>query len=305
MEMKRLRINIKNICLDTPVLPASGTFGYGDELVNVIDYTYIGGIVTKTLTWEETQGNPPPRIWELECGLMNSIGLQNIGVKRFRKEKLEKLRKLNKPIIVSIGGQSIDDILRCIEFLTVEKDISAFELNLSCPNIKTEKIISEDPEMTFRTIEKIRKITNKTLIAKLSPNVSDITEAGVAAEKAGADILCAINTFKGAYYDWVNKKFYRGGVSGKIVFPMALRSVLELYKKVSIPVIGLGGIDSEKKALEMIFAGASAIGVGTAAVIHPDLPARICKSIYAFLEKENRSFSTLIGSGNEKENRKK
>ncbi|MCM8758676.1 MAG: HisA/HisF-related TIM barrel protein, partial [Candidatus Omnitrophica bacterium] len=140
-----------------------------------------------------------------------------------------------------------------------------------------------------------------TLIAKLSPNVSDITQTGIAAEKAGADILCAVNTFKGAYFDWEKMKFYKGGVSGKMIFPMALRSVFELYKKVSIPIIGIGGIDSGKKALEMILAGASAVGIGTAAVIFPDLVAKICHEIYQFMEMENKSFISLIGKMNEKE----
>ncbi len=223
----------------------------------------------------------------------------------FVKKKLDELYKLNKIIIVSIGGKTIDEILKCIEFLTLKKEISAFELNLSCPNIETEKIISEDPEMTFETIKKVREITDRTLIAKLSPNVSGITETGLAAEEAGTDVLCAINTFKGTYYDWKKKKFYKGGVSGSAIFPMALRAVLELYRCVSIPVIGLGGIDSGKKALEMIFAGASAIGVGTASIIYPDLPIRICNEIYEFMKAENKSFSSLIGMNNEKGNRQR
>lgn len=300
MEINDLKIKIGPLLLDTPVLPASGTFGYGDELLDVIDYRYIGAIVTKTLTWNPTPGNPPPRIWELENGLMNSIGLQNIGVKPFCKEKLPKLGELNKPIIVSLGGKNVDDIFRSVEFLSQKKEISAFELNLSCPNIEMEKIISESPELTFNTIKKIRTITDKMLIAKLSPNVSDICETGIAAEKAGADIICAINTFKAAFYDWKNKKFFTGGVSGNMIFPMALRCVYELYKNVSIPIIGLGGIDSEKKALEMLFAGASAIGVGTASVIFPDLPQKICCEIFEFIKNEKKDYYSIIGTGNEK-----
>jgi len=300
MEIEGLKIKIGGLCLDTPVLPASGTFGYGDELVDVIDYKYMGAIITKTLTWNETMGNPPPRIWELENGLINSIGLQNIGVKRFCQEKLDNLIKLNKPIIVSVGGKTDDDILRCIEFLSNRKEISAFELNLSCPNIQLSKIISEDPQLIFKTIEKIRNLTDRVLIAKLSPNVTDICETGVAAEKAGADIICAVNTFKGAFYDWENEKMYKGGVSDSAIFPMALRAVFELYRKVSVPVIGLGGIDSGKKALEMVFAGASAVGIGTAFVISPDLPEKICNEIIKFLNNTGKDFRSIIGMKNEK-----
>ncbi|MCM8764205.1 MAG: dihydroorotate dehydrogenase, partial [Candidatus Omnitrophica bacterium] len=265
-------------------------------------YKFIGAIITKTLTWKESEGNPPPRIWELANGLINNIGLQNIGVKRFRKEKLKKLIEINKPLIVSIGGKSIDDISKCIEFLTPVEEISAFELNLSCPNIEMLKAISEDPELTFNAIERIRKLTDKSLIVKLSPNVTDICEIGIAAEKAGANILCATNTFKGAFYDWKSGKIYRGGVSGRLIYPMTLRTVFELYKKVSIPIIGLGGIDSGRSALEMIFAGASAVGIGTFSVIYPDLPQKICRDIIEFMKNSDRGFYALIGLRNEKEN---
>ncbi|MCM8815482.1 MAG: dihydroorotate dehydrogenase, partial [Candidatus Omnitrophica bacterium] len=161
MECEKLKIKIGNLSLDTPVLPASGTFGYGDELVDVMDYRFIGAIITKTLTWNESKGNPPPRIWELENGLINNIGLQNIGVKRFYKEKLKKLIRMKKPLIVSIGGKSIDEISKCVKFLASVKEVSAFELNLSCPNIHGLKPISEDPELTFNAITKIRRLTSK------------------------------------------------------------------------------------------------------------------------------------------------
>ncbi|MCM8822129.1 MAG: dihydroorotate dehydrogenase, partial [Candidatus Omnitrophica bacterium] len=295
-----LKIKIGNLSLDTPVLPASGTFGYGDELVDIMDYKFIGAIITKTLTWNESEGNPPPRIWELENGLINNIGLQNIGVKRFCEEKLKRLIEIDKPLIVSIGGKHIDEIAKCVEFLTPITEISAFELNLSCPNIEMLKAISEDYELTFRTIEKIRRLTEKPLIAKLSPNVTDICEIGVAAEKAGADILCATNTFKGAFYDWDSGKIYKGGVSGRLIFPMTLRAVFELYRKVSIPIIGLGGIDSGRKALEMVFAGASAIGTGTLSVIYPNLPQKICEDILTFMKDTGKDFCSLVGLKNEK-----
>jgi len=295
-----LQIKLGKLRLDTPVLPASGTFGYGDELIDTMDYQYIGAIVTKTLTWKENPGNPPPRIWEFKNGLMNSIGLQNIGVKRFCEEKLKILLNLDKPLIVSIGGKNPDDILRSIEFLSNENGIDAFELNLSCPNIETNKTVSEDPDSTFKLINKARQLTNRVLIAKLSPNVTDICKIGIAAEQAGADILCAVNTFKGLYYDWDRGKMYTGGVSGPMIFPMSFRLVFELYKKVSIPIIGLGGIDSDKKALEMIFAGASAIGIGTSMVIMPDLASRVCQAIVDYLKKMRKNFCSIVGIRNEK-----
>ncbi|MGB9641731.1 MAG: dihydroorotate dehydrogenase [Candidatus Ratteibacteria bacterium] len=300
MEIKKLQIKLGKLKLDSPVLPASGTFGYGDELIDTIDYQYIGAIITKTLTWKENPGNPPPRIWEFQNGLMNSIGLQNIGVKRFYEEKLGILLNLNKPLIVSIGGKHPDDILKCIEFLGSKRGIDALEMNLSCPNIDTNKTISEDPDYTFRLTREARRLTDKVLIAKLSPNVTDICEIGVAAEQAGADILSAINTFKGLYYDWDREKMYAGGVSGPMIFPMALRMVFDLFRKVSIPIIGLGGINSEKKALEMIFSGASAIGIGTSLVIMPDLASRVCQAIVNYLKKTKQDFYSIIGRMNEK-----
>ncbi|HOL34687.1 MAG TPA: dihydroorotate dehydrogenase [bacterium] len=298
--MKKLQIKLSKLKLDTPVLPASGTFGYGDELIDIIDYQYIGAIITKTLTWKENAGNPPPRIWEFQNGLMNSIGLQNIGVRRFYEEKLEILRNLNKTLIVSIGGKNQDDIFKSIEFLSNKKGIDALELNLSCPNIETNKTIAENPDFTFKMLKEARRLTNKVLIAKLSPNVTDICEVGLAAEQAGADILSAVNTFKGLYYDWNREKMYAGGVSGPMIFPMALRMVFELYRKVSIPIIGLGGINSGQKALEMIFSGASAVGIGTSLVIMPDLASRVCQVILDYLNKTRKNFYSVIGSRNEK-----
>ncbi len=297
-----LRVKISRLWLDTPIIPASGVFGYGDELVDTIDYRFLGAIVTKTLTWTETPGNPQPRIWELENGLMNSIGLQNIGVKRFCEEKLPQLRRMGKPVIVSVGGWKLDDIAKSIKILDNQQGISAFELNLSCPNIKTKQITAENSASVFKAVKAIRKLTRKTLIAKLSPNVADICETGKAAEEAGADILCAGNTFKGLYYDWRLEKFYTGGISGSMIFPMVCRGVFELYKKTSIPIIGLGGINSEKRALEMVFAGASAIGIGTHLVIMPNLAERIYKFFIEYLKKLNKSrLSSIVGMKNEKE----
>jgi len=297
-----LRVKIGGICFDTPIIPASGVFGYGDELIDTIDYRFLGAIVTKTLTWNETHGNVPPRIWELENGIINRIGLQNIGVKRFCKEKLSKLAETGKPVIVSVGGEKLDDIAKSIEFLDNQQSITGFELNLSCPNIKTNQIIAEDLDSIYKAVKKIRKLTDKTLIAKLSPNVTDICEIGIAAEKAGADILCAGNTFKGVHYDWQLERFYTGGVSGSMIFPMACKNVFELYKKVSIPIIGLGGINSEKKAIEMVFAGASIVGLGTHLVIMPDLPAKIYRFFIEYLKQSKKSkISSIVGIKNEKE----
>ncbi len=294
-----LNVRINNLCFDTPIIPASGVFGYGDELIDIIDYKFLGAIVTKTLTWKETVGNPPPRIWELENGLINSIGLQNIGVKRFCEEKLPRLNKIKKPIIVSVGGEQLEDMEKSVEFLNGYPSIAAFELNLSCPNTKTKQIISENPDAVYKTVKTIKRLTDKPVITKLSPNVTDICEIGKSAEEAGADMLCAGNTFKGLYYNWHSEKFYAGGVSGGMIFPMACRNIFELYRTISIPIIGLGGINSEKRAIEMVFAGASIVGVGTHLVITPDIAKRIYRFFIAYLKKCGKSrFSSIVGIKN-------
>ncbi|MCL5674979.1 MAG: dihydroorotate dehydrogenase [Candidatus Omnitrophica bacterium] len=289
------KIKLGKMELDSPVIPASGVFGYGDELKGLIDYKKIGAIVTKTLTIKERKGNPQPRIWELENGLLNTIGLQNIGVERFCEEKLPVIKKLKKPVIVSIGGETDDEILLCLEYIS-KKDIEAIELNLSCPNIAGRNLISENPEATYNIIKQARKITRSFLIAKLSPNVTDVGETGSAAEEAGTDALCAFNTFKGLTFDWKNHKVILGGVSGDAIFPLSCRLVHQLYQNVSIPIIGIGGIHSPETGLLMILCGATIIGIGTSLMINPDLPGEILNEIKKYKKEKNiKKWDEIVG----------
>jgi dihydroorotate dehydrogenase (NAD+) catalytic subunit len=295
-----LSVNIAGISLSTPVLPASGTFGYGDELVETLDYAYIGAIVTKTITMRPRQGNPQPRIWELESGLINSIGLQNIGAERFKKEKLPSLKKIGKPVIVSVGGESKEEILGTLEYLCSDA-VAAFELNLSCPNLGTGRIVAEDAKAVSDVVATARSMTDIPIIVKLSPNVSDMVEIGVAAQKSGADALCVANTYKGLFFDRKMNKFHSGGISGDMIFPMTLRHVYDLYPHIDIPIIGLGGINSGERALEMFFAGSSAVAIGTGLALNPGLPMEICRFLEEYLALNGiRSVSKLTGSRNEK-----
>jgi len=295
-----MKVKLGNISLDSPILPASGVFGYGSELQNIVNYDNLGAIVTKTLTIKERQGNPPPRIWELEDGLLNSIGMQNIGIKKFCEGELPLLKQFKKPVIVSIGGETPDEILLCLEYIS-QREVDAIEINMSCPNLGQDKLISENPEATYNLIKQARKITGHFLIAKLSPNVTDVCEIGKAAEEAGAEALCAFNTFKGLSFDWKNEKAILGGVSGNAIFPLSSRLVYQLYQKVSIPIIGLGGIHSGQTGLQMILCGATVIGIGTALAINPELSAEILAEINRYMfEKNIQNWEELVGSANKK-----
>jgi dihydroorotate dehydrogenase (NAD+) catalytic subunit len=290
------------IKMATPVLPASGTFGYGNELVEIIPYSMLGAIVTKTLTWHPRKGNPPGRITECGDTLINSIGLQNIGVKEFCEEALPKIVPLQKPIIASVGGHDPDGMLKTVEYIDRE-EITAIELNLSCPNLGTTRLVAQDPEAIKKTVASARSLTQKALIAKLTPHVADIAETGLAAEEAGADILCAGNTFKGIVFDWKKETLLAGGVSGKGIFPLALRTVYDLYQAVTIPIIGMGGISEATDALAMILLGATAIGIGTAMLIDPNLPEKVCQVISEYMKKKSiTSINDLVGIKNGKKN---
>ena len=300
-----MKIKLGKVSLDSPVIPASGVFGYGDELKGLVDYKKIGAIVTKTLTIKERKGNPQPRTWELENGLLNTIGLQNIGVERFCKEKMPIIKRLKKPVIVSIGGETDDEILSCVEYVS-KKEIDGIELNLSCPNIACQQIISENPEATYNVIKQARKITDRLLVAKLSPNVTDAGETGRAAEEAGADALCAFNTFKGLAFDRKNQKIILGGISGNAIFPLSSRLVYHLYQNVSIPIIGVGGIHSPETGLLMILCGATIIGIGTALVLNPGLPGEILDEIKKYKKEKNiKKWEEIVGFLNDRKRKNK
>jgi dihydroorotate dehydrogenase (NAD+) catalytic subunit len=303
-----IKIRLGKIRLDSPVIPASGVFGYGDELKSLIDYNKIGAIVTKTLTIKEKKGNPQPRIWELENGLLNSIGLQNIGIERFVEKKFPVIKKLKKPIIVSIGGDTEEEILLCLQYISkrIPYGLAGIELNLSCPNIGKNNLISENAKDTYNIVKQARKITSQFLIAKLSPNAGDVGEIGRAAQQAGADALCAFNTFKGLSFDWEKQKVLLGGVSGNAIFPLSSRLVYQLYQNVSIPIIGVGGIHSGITGLLMILCGAYIIGIGTSLMLNPQIPDEIIEEIKKYIKEKNiKKWEEIVGFINDKKRENK
>ena len=293
---------IGKLTLKNPVMVASGTFGYAQEFKDFIDLRRLGAVVTKTITLNPRRGNPPPRTCETPAGMLNSIGLENPGLEGFIKNKLPYLFKIGIPVIVSITSE--DDPR---EFITLArrldkiKEIAALELNISCPNLRKTKLISQDPKSTYEVVSKVRKATRKTLITKLTPNVTDITEISLAAEGAGSDAVSLINTLTGMSIDVETRKpkiaRITAGLSGPAIRPIAVRMVWEVYQKMKIPIIGMGGIMDSNDALEFIFAGASAIAVGTANFINPKAAIEIISGLKEYLIKNKISnIKTLSGS---------
>jgi dihydroorotate dehydrogenase (NAD+) catalytic subunit len=305
-----LSVKIGKLKLKNPVLLASGTFGYAEEFEDFIKLEKLGAIVTKTITLAPRVGNPPPRIVETASGMLNSIGLENPGVNIFIKEKLPVLKKIGVPIIVSISADKVEEFVKLAKRLDKEKAVSAIELNISCPNIVTAKtqkfrqnakLISQDPESTYKVVEAVRKVTKLTLITKLSPNVTDITQIAKAAEGAGTDALSLVNTFFSISIDVNTRRSHLGnvigGLSGPAIKPVALYMVREVAKKTKLPIIGMGGIVNAEDALEFIIAGASAVAVGTANFINPKVSIEIIAGIKDY-SKEHKisSIKRLVGS---------
>ncbi len=288
----RLATTLCGIPLTNPVLAASGTFAYGIEFAGIIDLNLIGGIVVKGLSREPIEGNKPPRLWETASGMMNSIGLQNIGVREFVRTKLPGLRNYQTKVFANVFGYDPEDYYEVIRVLEDAEGIAAYELNVSCPNTKHGGIFfSSDPLLLAGLVGEIRKLTKRPLIVKLSPNVAKIDPLAKAAEAAGADAISLINTVISLAIDARNRKprigAGFGGLSGPAVKPIALRLVHEAAKAVKIPVVGLGGIATGEDAAEFLIAGASAVEVGTATFWDPEAPARIARELQEFCEREN------------------
>lgn len=297
-----LEVKIGELTLKNPVMAASGTFG--PEYAELSDINSLGAYLAKTITLNARAGNPPPRVIETASGMLNSIGLENDGLDDFINNKLTKLKSIKIPIITSIAGDGEDEFRALAKALSAVKKIAAIEINLSCPNVEHGKrgfLIAQDENATYEIIKAVRKETGLTIIAKLSPNVTDITKIAHAAESAGADAVSLVNTFIGMAVDVETQRpvlgNITGGLSGPAIKPMALRMVREVCKKVRIPVIGLGGIMDYKDAVEFILCGATAVQIGTANFVNPKAGTEIIDGIKRYLLKNRISgIKNLIGA---------
>jgi len=295
-----LKVNIGRLKLKNPVMAASGTFGSGEEYKYLLDLNKIGAIVTKSITVNAREGNPPPRIVETPSGMLNSIGLQNDGIEAFIRDKVPFLKKIKSAVIVSIAAHSVNDYAKLAERLDGIGRIDAIEINISCPNVKGGLEFSREPFSAFEAVNAVRRKTKKTVIAKLSPNVTDIAAIAASAEDAGADAVSLVNTFTGMAVDIDTKRPVLGniigGLSGPAIKPIALRMVWEVFKRVKVPVIGMGGIMDSGDALEFMIAGASAVEVGTANFVDPGASVEILSGIEAYMRRNKiRNVKGLIG----------
>ncbi|HAM50381.1 MAG TPA: dihydroorotate dehydrogenase [Nitrospiraceae bacterium] len=285
-----LTVDIGKLKLKNPVMVASGTFGYGQEYAEFIDLNSLGALVVKGLSLKPKEGNPPPRIVETPAGMLNSIGLQNVGIENFIEDKLPFLRKFNTPVIVNFFGDSIAEYAEAAKRLSDVEGIHGLEMNISCPNKQAGwRIFGTDPKVTFDVVKAVRAATGLTLIVKLSPNVTDVPLLARVAEEAGADALSMINTLTGMAVDVATKRpklaNIIGGLSGPAVKPIALRVVWEVYHAVKIPLIGMGGIMSAADAIEFMLVGAAAVAVGTANFVNPTATSDIIEGMMRWLRE--------------------
>jgi dihydroorotate dehydrogenase (NAD+) catalytic subunit len=298
----RLETSLCGIAMATPVLAASGTYAYGVELRNLTDLRKVGAIVTKGLSKEPMEGNPAPRLFETQAGMMNSVGLQNIGVKAFIAEKVPAARELGTPVIANVFGYAVEDYVEVIAKLEGAEGIAGYELNVSCPNTAHGGMyFSSDPALLGEVVKAARRAAKRPVIVKLSPNVARIEPLAKAAEDVGADAISLVNTFVALAIDPHTRRPRLGngfgGLSGPAIKPIALRMVYEAARAVKIPVIGLGGIATGRDAAEFLIAGASAVEVGTASFWDPGAPARIARELETFLELEGVArASDLVGT---------
>ena len=297
-----LSVDLGFLKLRNPVLTASGTFGYGLEFAPYTDLSKIGGIVVKGLYYDPREGNPPPRLVETTGGLINAIGLQGVGVEKFAAEVLPELGKIDTAVLVNVCGSTDEEYLKVIEFLDGQKGIAAYELNISCPNVKKNGLCPAlGPDPTYSLVKQAKAVSRRPVIAKLSPNVTDIVEIAKAAEEAGADGLSLINTVLAMAVDVETRRpklaNVLGGLSGPAVKPIALRMTYQVAAAVRIPVIGLGGIMSGTDAIEYLIVGAKAVQVGTANFIDPSAAARIAEEMKAFCERRGIArIADLVGT---------
>ncbi len=296
-----LSVEIGGLRLKNPVLTASGTFGYGAEYAEFVDLSALGAIVTKGLSLTPREGNPPPRIVETPAGMLNAIGLQNIGVERFIEEKLPFLKQFDVPVIANFFGDSVDEFVGAAERLSRAAGIAGLEMNISCPNKQAGWLVfGTDPRVTFEVVSAVRKVTDLPLIVKLSPNVTDIALMARAAEDAGADAVSLINTVTGMAIDIKTRRpklaNVTGGLSGPAIRPIGVRMVWEVFRAVGVPVIGSGGIMNGEDAIEYMLAGASAVAVGTANFVTPTATTDIIAGIRDYMTANGiRDISSIKG----------
>ena len=296
-----ISIKIADVTFKNPVTVASGTFGHAERYYNLEEVKRLGAIVPKTVTLHPQVGNPPVRIFETSSGMINAIGIENPGIDGFITQKLPGLKKIGVPLIISILGHDEEQFVGIIEKLNAQSGITAVELNLSCPNLKHKVLVAQDPAATTRLVGKIKSLSKFPIIAKLSPNVTDIAEIAQAAQDGGADAVSLVNTFTAMAIDIKTRKSrignFTGGLSGPAIKPIALYMVQKVASQVKIPVIGMGGIMTASDALEFLVAGASMIAVGTANFINPRAPIDVLEGIESFM-KENKisDIREIIGS---------
>jgi dihydroorotate dehydrogenase (NAD+) catalytic subunit len=281
-----LSIDFAGLRLQNPVLSASGTFGYAQEFESYLDLNRLGAVVVKTITRLPRAGNPAPRIVETPAGMLNAIGLQNVGIDAFIADKLPYLRKLVPPLIVNVAGESVEDFRELTKRIGDQEGVAGIELNVSCPNVAGGLDFSTDPQLTYRVVKAAREATQLPLIPKLSPNVTDIRTIARAAEEAGADGISLINTLVGMAIDVHTRRpkiaNVTGGLSGPAIRPIAVRMVWQVAQAVRLPILGMGGIATGEDAVEFLLAGATVVAVGTASFIDPTSVTRVIDEIRGY-----------------------
>jgi dihydroorotate dehydrogenase (NAD+) catalytic subunit len=300
--MADLSVNIGQLSLSNPVMTASGTFGYGKEFADFIDLSRLGGIIVKGTTLHHREGNPYPRMAETPSGMLNAVGLQNKGVDYFIEHIYPEIKDIQSRMIVNVSGSAVEDYVATAEKINELEQIPAIELNISCPNVKQGGMaFGVSAKGCSEVVKAVREVYKKTLIVKLSPNVTDITEIARAAEASGADSVSLINTLLGMAIDAEKRRpllsTVTGGMSGAAVKPIALRMVWQTAKAVKIPVVGLGGIMNWKDAVEFLLAGATAIEIGTANFIDPTVTVKVVEGINDYLDRHGfKSVNEIIGA---------
>jgi len=297
-----LTVKIGNLKFNNPVMLASGTVGYGNEISEFTDISRIGAIVTKSVSLNPRKGNPPNRIFETASGMLNAIGLANVGLEEFIKTKIPFLAKMQSTLICNIAASSIEEYVECTKTLDSEETVKAFEINVSCPNVKEGGLIFGNDVNNVRVItEKVRAVTNKPIIIKLSPNTASIKDFAQAAKDEGADAVSAVNTLVGTAFDIYTRKpkikNITGGLSGPAIKPVALAKVLEISRNVDIPIIGIGGISNWKDAVEFMICGATAIQVGTINFVNPNASNEIIDGLTKYCKETSlKKINDLVGT---------